>query len=385
MKILHVIHNLNRGGLENGIVNLINLLPANEFQQAICCLDSSGEMAERITRKIQIFEMHRTPNEFKLPFRLAKIIRGFNPDIVHCRNWNSWFDTVLAHRISGGRASLVWSFHGFADGDYFPFRRQLISKLLSLFTPELVSVCKDSGERYAVKSNIPVKRFSVLYNGVNTKKFQRKLGERERARKLLNIPQDRIVLVVVASLTPIKNHDTLIDSINIIVNHYHQSPIVLCLGEGALRESLEKKINQLQLDEYIQLRGNSDKIPDYLSAADIFALPSRLEGMSNAILEAMASGLPTVANNVGGNRELVLSGETGYLCENGNPMDMADALVKLGTNRELRERMGMAARQRIEQTFSIDAMIEAYKRFYTRVYNENRYVQKKKTMESRIL
>ncbi|NOZ52950.1 MAG: glycosyltransferase [Gammaproteobacteria bacterium] len=382
MKILHVIHSLCRGGLENGIVNLVNSLPPNEFEHSICCLDSSGEMADRMTQKIKIIEMHRKPNELKLPFRLAKIISTWEPDIIHCRNWNSWFDTVLAHRISRTSASLVWSFHGFADGDYFPFRRQVVSKLLSLFTPELFAVCKDSAERFANKSRIPVKRFNVLYNGVNTVKFQPRAKHRKTVRTKFNIPQERIFIVVVASLTPIKNHSDLIDSIHIMVNTHQLSPWVLFLGDGQLRDTLEAQINRLHLSEYIQLRGNSDNIPEYLSAADIFVLPSQLEGMSNAILEAMASGLPTVANNVGGNQEIIISGKTGYLCEHGNPGEMAKALIRLCQNKELRKCMGLAAKQRIERTFSIDAMTTAYRQFYHQIYDKNCLIRKRKRKES---
>jgi sugar transferase (PEP-CTERM/EpsH1 system associated) len=370
MKILHVVHSLTRGGLENGLVNLVNLLPTDEFEHAICCLDASGEMADRITRSIEIFELHRKPHDAKLPFRLAKVIRHWRPDIIHCRNWNSWFDTVIAHFMARTPATLVWSFHGFAAGDYFPFRRKIISRMLSLYTAELFAVCKDSAQRYAFKTSIPARRFATLYNGVNTLKFQPKPQERQRLRIQLNIPLDKVVILTVASLTPIKNHTALIDSIKILINMYHQSPMVLFLGDGSLRSTLQDKIATQGLNDFIKILGNRDNIPDYLAAADIFVLPSRLEGMSNAILEAMATGLPIVANNCGGNREIITPKETGYLCELDNPKEIADALNQLIGNKGLRETMGRNARIKAEQVFSIDAMIANYRRYYLDVYNK---------------
>lgn len=372
MKILHVIHSLTRGGLENGLVNLVNLLPESKFEHAICCLDSSGEMADRLEQPIEIFELNRKPHDWKLPVRLAKVIRQWQPDIVHCRNWNSWFDTVVAHFISRSRSTMVWSFHGFAEGNYFPLRRKVISKLLSLYTQELFAVCEDSARRYAKKAAIPVKRFEVLYNGVDSQKFRPNLQNRPKLREQLNIPVDRVVIITVASLTPIKNHSALIDSIHMQVTNHGQSPLVLFLGDGALREALEEKISRLNLRDHIKLLGNSDNIPDYLAAADIFVLPSRLEGMSNAILEAMASGLPAVANNVGGNSEIIVSGETGFLCTPDDPTEMAELLGRLINERQLRKNMGRHAHLRVEQLFSIDAMTASYQHYYEKVFKKYR-------------
>jgi glycosyltransferase involved in cell wall biosynthesis len=151
---------------------------------------------------------------------------------------------------------------------------------------------------------------------------------------------------------------------------YHQSPMVLFLGDGSLRSTLQDKIATQGLNDFIKILGNRDNIPDYLAAADIFVLPSRLEGMSNAILEAMATGLPIVANNCGGNREIITPKETGYLCELDNPKEIADALNQLIGNKGLRETMGRNARIKAEQVFSIDAMIANYRRYYLDVYNK---------------
>ena len=116
IKILHVIHGLPRGGLENGVVNLLNGLPENRYEQFVCCLDQKGQMADRIIRPVDIYLMNRKRYDFSVPFRLAKIIKQIRPNIIHCRNWNTWLDTAMANLLAGRQAKLVWSFHGFADG-----------------------------------------------------------------------------------------------------------------------------------------------------------------------------------------------------------------------------------------------------------------------------
>ena len=110
--------------------------------------------------------------------------------------------------------------------------------------------------------------------------------------------------------------------------------------------------------------GGSDRVPQYLAAADLFVLPSHLEGMSNAILEAMASGLPVVAQAVGGNPELVENGRCGLLCNVGDADAMSEAIARLAAHDDQRAAMGRAARARAEQIFSLDAMLARYADFY---------------------
>ena len=116
VKVLHVIHGLRRGGLENGVVNLLNGLPTGKVEQAVCCLDERGEMAGRLARDVTITVLNRGRHDLRVPLRLARLLRDWRPDVVHCRNCNAWLDTVAAHRLAGRQGTLVWSFHGFADG-----------------------------------------------------------------------------------------------------------------------------------------------------------------------------------------------------------------------------------------------------------------------------
>jgi sugar transferase (PEP-CTERM/EpsH1 system associated) len=363
LRILHVVHGLPRGGLENGVVNLLNGLPAAEFEQSVCCLDQRGEMADRVRRDLPIHVFDRRRHDLGLPLRLARTMDAFQPDLVHCRNWTTWPDTVMAHQLAGRPGVLVWSFHGFADGHWFPRRRKLASRLLSLATDKLFAVCRDSAERFAGLCAIPPTRFDVLYNGVDCARFA-PIADRVGLRRQLGFADDELVILTVASLTPVKGHGLLLDAVARTLANTDRKLRFLWLGEGAERDALERGVANLGLGRAVQMPGGSDRVPQHLAAADLFVLPSHLEGMSNAILEAMASGLPVVAQAVGGNPELVEHGRSGMLCGAGDVGALSDAIARLAAQDDERAAMGRAARDRAEQIFSLDAMLARYADFY---------------------
>jgi sugar transferase (PEP-CTERM/EpsH1 system associated) len=363
VRILQVVHGLPRGGLENGVINLLNGLPRPQFQQTVVCLDRRGEMADRVSPQVPIHVLDRRRHDLALPVRLARIIRSTRPHVVHCRNWNTWADTLLAHRLAACRSTLVWSFHGFADGHWFPQRRRLASRALAFGTDQLFAVCRDAARRFAGLTGIRSNRFEVLYNGVDCRRFA-PCEQRDGLRASLGFAADELVILTVASLTPVKGHVQLLEAAARVTAGTRRRLRFLWLGEGSERTALEARIRRLGLGRQVQMPGGNDQVPRYLAAADLFVLPSELEGMSNAILEAMASGLPVVAHAVGGNPELVDHGHSGLLCPRGDTEALAQAIGRLVRNDTERLAMGNAGRGRAEQIFSLDAMLVRYADYY---------------------
>src|SRR5205814_952159 len=146
----------------------------------------------------------------------------------------------------------------------------------------------------------------------------------------------------------------------------------LFIGDGAMRTLIEAEIKRLGVSNDVELVGYSDRVPEYLAAADVFVLPSHLEGTSNALLEAMASGLPVVANGVGGNLEIVENGVNGFLCASAKAEELASALRRLREDSTLRRKMGMAARAHASENFSIDFMVRQYAHYYREIYLQRR-------------
>jgi len=233
-------------------------------------------------------------------------------------------------------------------------------------TDDLFAVCRDSAERYALRAGIDPGRFGVVYNGVDCEKF-RPADDRSTLRRSLDMDEHRPLLLSVASLTPVKAHADLLQALALVAEERVALPQVWLVGEGALRNELEALVARLGLGSHVRMPGGSDQVPRLLAAADLFVLPSRLEGMSNAILEAMAAGVPVVARSVGGNPELVVDGETGLLCAPDDLRSMGDAIARLLADPGMRRRMGEAARQRALEVFSIQAMLAGYRAYYRRV------------------
>ncbi len=362
MRILHVVHGLARGGLENGVINLVNGLPKDRFEQAVCCLDVRGELAGRVRAGVPIYEMHRRKGARAAFLALRHLLAEWQPDVVHCRNWNAWPDTALAHWMQPGRRSLVWSFHGFAEGAAFPWRRRVASRLLSTVTDHLAAVCRHSADLFAARTGIAPSRFEVLPNGVDINRFA--ASDRTAAKAALGLAPDDVLVLTVANLTRIKDHAGLLQAVATLAPASRARLRLRFVGEGPMRADLERLIEAHGLGAVVELVGASDRIAAEMAAADIFVLPSVLEGMSNAILEAMASALPVVARAVGGNSELVVHEETGLLCAVDDVAGLARAIDRLATDQALRERMGKAARCRVAEVFALDAMLGRYAKFY---------------------
>ncbi len=363
VRVLQVVQGLPRGGLENGLINLLNGLHRDQFHQAVVCLDRRGEMADRVAPRVPVHVLNRGRHDLTLPLRLARVIRAARPHVVHCRNWTTWPDTVLAHRFSGRRSTLVWSFHGFRDEPCFPRRYRIASRALSLVTDHLVAVCRDAAARFAGLAGIPQGRFEVLYDGVDCRRFAPS-GQRAGLRASLGFSDGELVILTVARLTAVKGHAQLLEAAARVLAGTRRRLRFVWLGDGSERAALEARVRALGLGDQIQMPGVSDHVHRYLAAADLFVLPSELQGMSSAILEAMASGLPVLAHAVGGSPELVEDGHSGFLCPAGDVDALAGAIGRLVRNDAERRAMGNAARRRAVQIFSLDAMLVRYADFY---------------------
>lgn len=363
IRVLHVVHALNYGGLENGVVNLLNGLPQDLICQAVCCLEEKGELAQRVDGAIPTFELHRGRHDVGVWKRLEQVIREWRPHIIHCRNWTVWLDAYMGHLLAGRTTKLVWSFHGFADQGGIPLRRRIASRILAGLTDQLAAVCQDAADRFADHVWLSAARFHVLYNGVDTQRFKPHASNTE-LRRQLELPEDAVICTTVANFSPVKDHAKLLEAIAGVRPRLPQDTLFVWLGEGPERRHLESERARYDLQDKVLMPGKSDRVPEFLAASDIFILPSRLEGMSNAIVEAMAAGLPVIARAVGGNREVVVDGETGILTPPADNDALGRAIVELAVNTARRQTMGRASMQRVDKEFSLAAMMRNYASFY---------------------
>ena len=210
-------------------------------------------------------------------------------------------------------------------------------------------------------------RMTWIPNGVDTRKYRpATLQERLDSRHALGLDEHAIVFGCVARLTQVKRHIDLVDAFAVVHRSNPQARLVL-VGDGPLLGQVRERIATLRIEDAVLLLSFRDDVDTLLPALDALVLASSSEGMSNAILEAMACGLPVIATAVGGNLHLVQHEATGLLVPAHDPISLAEAMQALATAPQLARRMGIAARARIELEFSLDAMVHAFDQMYRRL------------------
>lgn len=356
--VQHVLLSLEPGGLENGVVNVVNGLDPAQFRSSICCLKSSGPFAARIRRDdVQVRSMgHDRGNDWRLPLRLASLFRATGTDIVHTRNAEAFFYAGIGARLAGIPV-LLHSEHGRIFDDRA--LRLYAQRLLSRWAHGIFAVSgqlRDDLVRYV---GLRPSQVDVLHNGVDQSRFGG--VDREAARRLLDLDTVTLAVGSVGRLVPVKNYALLLRAFAAL---RRDDAVLLLAGEGPERAALEQLAQGLGVASRTRLLGHREDVPTVLAALDVFALSSRSEGMSNTLLEAMAAGLPIVATRVGGNPEIVRDGVDGLLADDDDTQGFAGALRALADQPGRRAAMGGSGRDRVATEFSIEAMVDRYARYY---------------------
>lgn len=369
--IAHIIHRLNVGGLENGLVNLINHLPDEKYRHAIICLTESSGFAERIRREdVEIYELHKCEGKDPgLYLYMWKLLRKIKPAIVHTRNLSALEGSVIATlagvpvRIHGEHGRDIYDLHGKHK------RYQQLRRCCAPFIHRFIALSRDLEGWLADEVRINPKKIIQLYNGVETEYFH-SAGVEKRQRYSMPAgfaDSSCMVIGTVGRLEPVKDQLTLARAFIELwqkESAWQDRLRLVLLGDGSLRPRIETLLNEAGLRQQVWLAGRRDDVAEILRELDIFVLPSLGEGISNTILEAMASGLPVVATNVGGNPELVEEGVTGRLVPLNEPVAMADALRAYLKNPEMGQCHGQAGRQRVDEFFSLTTMMKRYQAVY---------------------
>ncbi len=363
IKIMHVIHSLDIGGLENGVVNLINTMDRNRFAHAICCISQSGRNAEKLNgQDVSIYEMRKGErSELLLPLKLARLFKKNQIDIVHTRNWGA-VDGIIG-AILARIPIIIHGEHGrdMTDSDGSNKKRNFIRKLSSYFVFHYITVSNDLREWLITFVGINEKKIQTIYNGVDTIKFNP--GNKYHIREEYGYNSEDIIIGTVGRLDRVKDQQLLIRAFAQLKSKYHNITLLI-IGNGPCRESLENLARDLGIKQNVSFLGMRSDVPELLKLMDIFVLPSIFEGISNTILEAMAMGLPVIATNVGGNSDLVVDGETGTLVPVEDVSALATAMERYILDRVTMDRHGTAGRKRAIDEFGLNRMVAQYEDMY---------------------
>jgi sugar transferase (PEP-CTERM/EpsH1 system associated) len=365
MHIVHVVHCLQIGGLENGIVNLVNA-PRPGQRHTVVCMTHGGANRERLRPDVEVFELGKSAGHDLPTFgRLVRLLRRLRPDVVHTRNWAT-FDGVVAARLAGV-SRIAHGEHGrdISDPEGRHRRRNTFRRLLAPLVRRFVTVSDDLQRWLVHDVGIAASKVTRIHNGVDTDRYAPR--DRRASRAALQLPLDRTVIGTVGRLDPVKDHASLLRAFAALSGRDPDSILVIA-GDGPCRDELQALAVSLGLTPRVRFLGVRHDVAAVLPSFDVFVLPSIAEGISNTILEAMAAGLPVIATRVGGNPELVVDGETGRLVPREDPERLAAAIAGYVVDAALRSRHGDQARRRTLEQFSLAAMRDAYARLYVELH-----------------
>ena len=370
--ICHVIHRLDHGGLEHGLVKLVNALPASDFRHVIVTLAGAGPLRHRLRADVQVIDCPKRPGQDPgLQWRLWQLLRALRPDVVHTRNLAT-LELQLAARLAGVPVRLHGEHgHDMHDPDHQRPRFRWLRRALSPCITGWTAVSRLLADYLVREVGVPARRVTRLCNGVDCTRFEpRAQGPR---RALVEVPpalRDRFLIGSVARLQPVKDPLNLVQAFIALM---HSRPAwrdrvgLVLVGDGPLRAPAEAALAAAGLLACAWLPGARDDIPSLMNALDLFVLPSLAEGIPNTVLEAMASGLPVVATRVGGTPELVEEGTTGLLVPRAAPHALADALQRYVDAPAMARQHGAAGRRRAEREFSLSRMVAGYDALYRTV------------------
>jgi sugar transferase (PEP-CTERM/EpsH1 system associated) len=367
--VMHVICRLAMGGLENGLVNLINHMPPGRYRHAIVCLTDFTDFRERLcSPAVSVLALHKQPGmDWAIYGKLWTIIRDMKPTIVHTRNLATLEMAALA--ALARVPYRIHSEHGHDLHDHYGASRKFLifRKMLRRTVHQYVAVSRDLEQWLTDKVKIAPNKVRQIYNGVDTQIFHPKRSERREILPPSFVNSDQVVIGAVGRLQRVKDHTTLIHGFSTLLKSdpdMAQKVRLVIVGDGPLREDLGQMVCDAHLSNMVWMPGERNDIPGVLQALDIFVLPSESEGISNTILEAMATELPVIAAKVGGNTELVMDGKTGQLIPPKDPEALAMAMLAYVQHPDVMRSHGKAGRLRVEQEFSLHSMVEKYLKLY---------------------
>jgi sugar transferase (PEP-CTERM/EpsH1 system associated) len=360
----------DHGGLENGVANVVNGLSAGDYRHAVIALTEVTSFRKRLCDGVSVYALGKRPGKDPGAYvRLFRLLRELEPAVVHSRNLGT-LDCALVAFLAGVPVRVHgehgWDVHD-PEGKRWKYRmlRRSVSHLVHRF----VTVSDEIRQWLVGVVGLPAGKITRICNGVDTTKFcprDAAAAPRSSLPAAMRV-EGAVVIGTVTRFAAIKDPLNLVDAfirLRAATPEIAASLRLVMIGDGELRADALARLEAAGAADAAWLPGTRDDVPGLLGDMDVFVLGSLREGISNTVLEAMASGVPVIATATGGNGELIESGQTGELVPVGDADALANAIRRYAADRELRARHGKRARERAVAQFSLDGMVDNYRRLY---------------------
>lgn len=380
-KIIYVIGSLDIGGGEGQLVETVVRLNRDKFEPVIYCITHKGVLASLVEGEgIRVETVgSRAKTKYgrynplliyftiKYLWRLYRMIQSDKPDIVQGCLFHGYIAGTLTSKLAGVPIILSnrWSLGIFKEKKWHYL---FLERISNRFNRLLITNSQAVREDVIRQEKVDPEKVIVIYNGVDTDKFRPNLIDPLAKKKELSLPPEDKVVGVIANLHHYKGHTYFLKAASLVKEKFPQVKFLL-LGDGPERENLKGQAQSLSLEKDVLFLGVREDVAEILSIMDISVLPSFEEGFSNTILESMAAGIPMVATSVGGNPEAVLDGVTGFLVPPRDEKALAQALLKLLEDDDLRKSMAKSSRERAVENFGMKRLIEETEGLYLDLLN----------------
>lgn len=365
LKVMHVIEDLENGGAERVLINLVAGLPVQFFQTMVCCLAKKGRMAAELEeRGLRVIALHKRPGvDVGLLWRLQKLLRAQQIDILHTHV----FTANLWGRLAGILARVpVLITHEHSTFTIADQTRRGIEQQLARTTTQIISVSEQLRRCLIETGGLPADKVITIHNGLRLPVAVNQATQMELQREL-DLERFSPLIGSIGRQEVRKNYPLLLEAMPKILEHYPQAGLLL-VGEGPETSHLKQLAQAKGLAENVIFAGHRQEIYELLSFMSVFCLPSQTEGISMAILEALAAKVPVVATRVGGNPEIILDDRYGLLVPPNDKSAFTGALLQTLQDRETAGARAQAGQKFVQENFSEQQMIQRITALYLTAY-----------------
>jgi glycosyltransferase involved in cell wall biosynthesis len=365
-RVFYLVDSLDVGGTETQAVELALRIGAIGYEVTLGCLRSGGPLRERLRGSpVAVVEFHPqdgidSPQGVYQMLRLSWFLRRGRFDVVHTHDLWSNLMGIPAARLAG-IPGIVSSRRDLAQSDWYRGNRRVWLRRIQNLSGAVVANATQVRDALIAEDGFAPEKLRVIRNGVDLKKFQ---VPSERETLFPDAGKAHLIVMVGNMLSDVKGHPWLIAAAPAVVREFPSTRFVL-VGDGEARPGFEKQVRELGLGQNFFFLGRRADVPRILASCDIAVLPSRAEGLPNAVLEYMAAGLPTVATRVGGNEELVEDGVTGLLVSAEDASALSATLLRHLRNPEEAGKIARRGREFVSLNFSFDRLVREVDELYS--------------------
>lgn len=334
--ILICIPTLASAGAERFVTELACSMDRDKYRSVVIVtnyLDNNSAFYKKlITNEIEVVDVSAS-NYLKETRKIINAIKKYKPVVIHS-NVGAALHVLLAQLLCGRKISHLFTVHSMAYRIFSGVKKIIVNLCFKSHIIVPVAICDTVKQSIVESYGLQETNIECIYNGVDTDLFVPEKDQKERT----------FTFVTVGTLYHIKNHELLINAFSLLKEHY-ENVCLRIVGDGELRQDLEKQVQNLKLVDSVIFEGNQADVKKYLSKSDVYCCTSKVEGLPIAVLEAMACGLPVITTPAGGVVDIVKDGENGFVVEE-SEKEFAGAMNELYSNSEMLERMAIASRQK---------------------------------------